>query len=251
MPSGRRDFVDTRAAGRAPYVGRHRRAAGRSTLALVVVAGALSASGVTAIAVAVGTQKHAPQPPRSADGPRGLSEGSAAIPVAASSPDPVSQYIGPRLPSSKPVGIDIPAIGVHSVLQYLGLTAQNTLQVPAPGPRYDQAAWYKYSATPGSLGPAVIYGHVDSAAQGPSVFFNLGDVQPGDKVLVTRADGLVAVFRVDRVRRYAKERFPTQLVYGNTDHAALRVITCGGPFDSTGGRYLENIVVFASLVGVR
>ncbi|MPZ92728.1 MAG: class F sortase [Actinobacteria bacterium] len=250
MRRGRRNSVGTVAAGRGPYVGRHRRAGGPSTLVVMVAAGALAAGGATAIAVAVATQKHAPQPPRAAAGPLGPSEGSAAIPVAAPSPNPVPTTVGPLLPSSKPDVIDIPAIGVHSELQYLGLTAQNTLQVPAPGPRYDDAAWYKYSSTPGSLGSAVIYGHVDSAANGPSVFFNLGNVRPGHKVLVTRADGLVAVFRVDRVRRYPKDRFPTRLVYANTDHAALRVITCGGPFDSAGGHYLDNIVVFASLVGI-
>jgi hypothetical protein len=134
-------------------------------------------------------------------------------------------------------------------VQYVGLTAQHTLQVPAPGPHYNEAAWYKYSSTPGSLGPAVIVGHVDSAAQGPSVFFNLGDLRPGDKVLVTRADGLVAVFRADGVRRYPKAHFPTMRVYGNTDYAALRLVTCGGAFDYATDHYLDNIVVFASLVG--
>jgi len=222
---------------------------GRRSLVVAVAAGVLAASGATAIAVAVAAQKHAPQPPLSAAGSLGPSAVSADIPAARSSPDPVPNVVGPVLPSSKPVAIDIPAIGVHSTLQYLGLTAQHTLQVPAPGPHYNEAAWYKYSSTPGSLGPAVILGHVDSAAQGPSVFFNLGDLRRGDKVLVTRADGLVAVFRVDGVRRYPKNHFPTQLVYGNTDHAALRLITCGGSFDYATGHYLDNIVVFASLVG--
>ena len=30
----------------------------------------------------------------------------------------------------------------------------------------------------------------------------------------------------------------TWLVYGDTDHAALRIITCGGPFDRDSGRFL-------------
>jgi hypothetical protein len=212
---------------------------GRRHLAIFVTAGVLAASGATAIAVA-GTN-HAPLPPLSAAG----SLGPSALPTAG------PQVVGPVLPSSKPVAIDIPAIGVRSAVQYLGLTAQHTLQVPAPGPHYNEAAWYKHSSTPGSLGPAVLLGHVDSAAQGPSVFFNLKDLRPGDEVLVTRADGLVAAFRVDGVRRYPKDHFPTQLVYGDTDHAALRLITCGGPFDQAAGRYLDNIVVFASLVGSR
>jgi hypothetical protein len=224
---------------------------GRRNLILTVVLGVLAASGATTIAVAVAAQKDAPQPPLSAAGSLGPSAAYAGIPAPRSSRDPVPSIVGPVLPSSKPVAIDIPAIKVHSALQYLGLTAQHTLQVPAPGPHYNEAAWYKYSSTPGSAGPAVISGHVDSAAQGPSVFFNLGDLRPGDEVLVTRADGVVAVFTVDGVRRYSKDRFPTLLVYGDTDHAALRLITCGGPFDNAAGQYVDNIVVFASLGGSR
>jgi hypothetical protein len=222
---------------------------GRRNLVITVAAGVLAATGVTALAVAVAAQRHAPQPPRSAAGSLGPSAVSTAIPVAPSSPHRVSKVVGLVLSSSKPVAIDIPAIGVRSSMQEVGLTAQHTLQVPAPGPHYNEAAWYKYSSTPGSLGPAVVVGHVDSAAQGPSVFFNLGDLREGDKVLVKRADGLVAVFSVDGVRRYPKNQFPTKLVYGKTDHAALRLITCGGPFDNATGHYVDNIVVYASLVG--
>jgi hypothetical protein len=235
--------------------GRHRISRGRRgvrrNLLVSVAAGVLAVSGATVIVVAVASQRHSPQPPPSAAGSLGPSAGFAAIPVARSSPDQFPNVVGPVLPSSKPVALDIPAIGVHSALLYLGLTAQHTLQVPAPGPDYDKAGWYKYSSTPGSLGPAVIVGHVDSAALGPSVFFNLGDLRPGDEVRVIRADGVVAVFGVDGVRSYPKDDFPTQLVYGSTDHAALRLITCGGPFDQATGHYLDNIVVFASLVGSR
>ena len=226
---------------------------GRRGLVATVAAAVFTVSGATAIAVSVAAQKHAPEPPLSAAGSLGPAAVSPtpsdATRAARSSPDPAPEVVGPVLPRSAPVSIDIPVIDVHSTLQYLGLTAQGTLQVPVPGPHYNEAAWYKYSPTPGSLGSAVISGHVDSAAQGPSVFFNLGDLRPGDKVLVTRADGLVGVFGVDGVRRYPKNHFPTQLVYGNTDHAALRLITCGGPFDYATGHYVDNIVVFASLVG--
>jgi hypothetical protein len=219
---------------------------GRRNLVVSLAGGFLAVSGAAVIAVAVIAQTHAPQPPPSA---AGSFEPSVAIPVGRRSPEPVPKVGGLVLPSSKPIAIDIPAIGVHSALQLVGLTAEHTLQVPAPGPHYNEAAWYKYSSTPGSTGPAVIVGHVDSAAQGPSVFFNLGDVQPGDRVLVTRADGLVADFTVDGVRSYPKDHFPTTLVYGKNEHAVLRLITCGGPFDNATGHYLDNIVVFASLVG--
>ena len=57
--------------------------------------------------------------------------------------------------------------------------------------------------------------------------------------------GPAKLFAVDRVVSYPKDAFPTLEVYGNTDHAALRLITCGGAFDSSTRNYLDNIVVFA------
>ena len=153
------------------------------------------------------------------------------------------------LPRSRPASLDIPAIGVRSVVHALGQTDSGGLETPAVGPTYNDAAWYRYSPAPGSLGPSILLGHVDSAAEGPSVFFRLGELRKGDRVRVTRADGTVAVFAVDRVRRYAKDDFPTRLVYSDTDHAALRIVTCGGAFDDVSGHYLDNVVVFASLIG--
>ena len=220
----------------------------RRSIVVPVVAGVLAVSGAIVIAVAIAGQDDAPEPPRSAAGTVEPNAASAATPVVRPSPTPAPEL---ALPSSKPVAIDIPAIDVHSVIQYVGLTPEHTVEVPAPGPHYDEAAWYKYSSTPGSTGPAVIIGHVDSAAEGPSVFFDLGDLRPEDKVLVTRADGRVAVFSVDGVRSYPKDDFPTKLVYGKDEHAVLRLVTCGGPFDDSTGHYLENIVVFASMVGSR
>ena len=101
------------------------------------------------------------------------------------------------------------------------------------------------------MGPAVVLGHVDSAEWGPGVFFDLGALRPGDEITVTREDGSAAVFAVDRVERHRKDDFPTIEVYGNTDDAQLRLITCGGAFDPDARSYEDNVVAFASLVGTR
>ncbi len=159
--------------------------------------------------------------------------------------------VGPVLPESVPVSVAIPAIDVSSPIQLLGQHADGTLEVPAPGPLYDDAGWYKYSPTPGELGPAVLVGHIDSAANGPSVFFRLAALRRGETIEVTRTDGSVAIFVVNEVSTFRKAEFPTDLVYGNTNHAALRLISCGGLFDSDTGHYRDNIVVFASLVGAK
>ncbi len=199
---------------------------------LAGVTGALLiAAGAAALGVAVGAQVHAPQPAKSAAGVIGSAR-------------------GPSLPRSLPVSVEIPAIGVDSKLLHLGVNSDGTIQVPSLETSSHLAAWYKYSSTPGQIGSSVIEGHVDST-QGPAVFFRLGALRPGDTINVTLADGITAVFRVTGVREYLKTRFPAKAIYGATDFAALRLITCGGTFDYATGHYLSSTVVFASLASSR
>lgn len=149
---------------------------------------------------------------------------------------------------SQPISLSIPAIGAKSDLLTLGLNPDGTVEVPSLDDPQSKAGWYKNSPTPGSVGPAIILGHIDSKKYGPGVFYELGNLKPGDEIDVTRHDGSVAVFKVDGVRTYPKSSFPTAEVYGNIDHAGLRLITCGGTFDPSISSYESNIIAFASLV---
>jgi hypothetical protein len=204
---------------------------GRGRMRLAGSAGAaLLLGGAAAIVVAVLAQQHAPSPAPAAAGtvgPGGARE--------------------PSLRRSSPVSVAIPAIGVRSPLLRLGLNPNGTIAVPDLSTSADEAAWYKNSVTPGQIGTAVIEGHVDSQV-GPAVFFRLGALHPGDRIDVTLADGMTAVFRVTGVREYTKADFPTEMIYGPTHYASLRVVTCGGTFDYATGHYLSSVVVFASLV---
>jgi hypothetical protein len=147
--------------------------------------------------------------------------------------------------AATPVRLQVPSIGVDSELMDLGLLADGTLEVPPGG---FPAGWYTGAPTPGELGPAIIAGHVDWGGQ-PGVFFDLRDLGPGDDIAVTRQDGSTARFRVTRVEQFAKDAFPTQAVYGDLEHAGLRLITCAGAFDPRLRSYDDNLVVFAELVG--
>ena len=57
-----------------------------------------------------------------------------------------------------------------------------------------------------------------------------------------------ARFAVQEVRRVPRAKFPTEQVYGATPDRALRLITCGGQYDVTHGRYLDNVLVLALAV---
>ena len=224
----------------------------------------LIATGASVLWLAFAVQQHAPQPgpaqagyigPDASAEPAGSQACSAtacgAVPAPPKARDPGSAVTrGPTMTRSLPVSISIPAIGVSSRLLYVGINSDGTIQVPPldDPPLTNEAAWYKYSPTPGQPGPSIIEGHVDSLTAGPSVFFRLGDLTPGDLVYITLADRQVAVFKITGVRLYPKDQFPTSTVYGSTDYAALRLITCGGTFDEQSRHYDSNVVAFASLV---
>ncbi|MCC5947996.1 MAG: class F sortase [Nitriliruptoraceae bacterium] len=173
----------------------------------------------------------------------------AARPPAAVVPDPVTEPAENPDPDqavmapSTPTRLQVPAAGVDTTLMALGIQDDGRLEVPPGG---FPAGWFTGSPTPGERGPAIIAGHVDWAGQ-PGVFFEIRDLAPGDDIAITRRDGTTAHFRVTRVERFAKDAFPTEEVYGDLDHAGLRLITCGGAFDRQARSYEDNIVVFAVL----
>lgn len=237
----------------------------RTTRRVLAVAGSVALlAGLIAAVVAVLAQRSAPQPPAAAAsfvpvtpaGTSGSGTGSDGVAAAPSDPTrpppsrpgPTAPPVnGPTLTRSIPVRLSVPAIGVRSPLSRLGQNPDGSVEVPPLG-CHSHAGWYENSPTPGQVGPSVVLGHIDSAACGPGVFFRLGDLRQRDRISVTLADHTVAVFAVEKVVEYRKAEFPTLAVYGNTDRAELRLITCGGTFDPAAHSYESNIVVYAALV---
>ncbi|MFD4974885.1 class F sortase [Streptomyces sp. NPDC058424] len=145
---------------------------------------------------------------------------------------------------SVPVRLRIPAIGVDTPLLSLGLEPDGTVQVP-PVTAHDQAGWYRYSPTPGQVGPSVVLGHVTVGSYGDGVFRHLDRLRTGETINARLENGTQAQFAVTSTRTVAKARFPADDVYGNVDRPELRLITCGGPRDDDG--YRDNVIVFAAL----
>ena len=174
---------------------------------------------------------------------RPVAAGVAALP-APTGPIVAPPQSAPPAPVASPVSLTIPLIGVKTNLITLGLAQGGVMQVPSST---TVAGWYTGSPRPGSIGSAIIVGHIDSES-GPGVFYRLRELRSGDDVFVKRADGTTAEFRVTSVQTYLKDQFPTGQVYGPTPDAELRLITCGGAFDPATGHYLSNIVVYATEV---
>lgn len=170
-----------------------------------------------------------------------------AMPTATPEPQPdLPPEVALAMAESAPVRLSIPKLGVESDLIYTGLRGDGTLDVP-PGDEGSPASWYDGSPTPGSAGPAILLGHVNSLTDASGVFYLLRDLVPGDRMSVTRDDGSVATFEVYRNENYVKAEFPTKDVYYPVPGAELRLITCDG-YVKDARRYDNNRVVFAKLV---
>ncbi|MYW70485.1 class F sortase [Streptomyces sp. SID8379] len=172
---------------------------------------------------------------------RGDVPGDAA---AALSDRPGGRAAPPQAEAPDPIRLRIPSIGVDTAVGPLSLDSEGRL--PAPG-GYADVGWWREGVAPGESGPAVIAGHLDTPT-GPAVFANLAELRPGDRMEITRADLTTAVFEVLGTMEFPQDAFPTEVVYGRTPDAQLRLITCGGAYDRTAGRYLANTVVYAAMV---
>lgn len=163
--------------------------------------------------------------------------------------NPVPVERAAALGRSAPASIVIPSINLRAALDEIGLQPDGRMEVP-PYERAHRAAWYRLGPSPGERGSSVIVGHVDSK-KSVAVFWYLTRVQPGDPVEVTRQDGDTAVFTVSTVEQFAKTRFPADRVFADVDVPVLRLVTCGGAYDPDRHEYADNVVVFASMTGVR
>ncbi|WP_433529641.1 class F sortase [Micromonospora sp. CA-263727] len=233
--SSRPDATARRAGGRH---GHPWRAVGAAVVVLLAMVG----SGLIGASLKTAEAVRPPQPQAQA----GAGAPTPASPFSDADLDGTDEPPA-GLPRSAPTTISIPRIGVNAEVMTLGTNPDGTVQVP-PLDQALLAGWYEPGPSPGEVGNAVIVGHVDSAAIGPAVFFNLGALQPGDTITVNREDGQPASFRVESVTSHPKDAFPTEQVYGPSDRPGLRVVTCGGQFDEATGSYPDNVIVFASLI---
>ncbi len=167
------------------------------------------------------------------------STGGSRAPGAGGIPTNVTAPLGPSVPTR----VTISGLGVDAPVQPVGLEPDGTVQVP-PLEHPELVGWYSGSPTPGEVGPTVLLAH-NSGHGVPGAFARIGSLTRGAAVVVTRADGRAVRYVITEVLTYRKADFPTETVYGDTDSAALRLITCSGQWDPVARTSDSNTVVYA------
>lgn len=186
-----------------------------------------------------------------------------SLPVVAPSSAPAAVHAAasesPAVTAAKvtPTRVLIPSIGVNAAVEPVGLC-------PTTNPAWDcdgalsgglatpllnaenLTGWWDGGYAPGQNGPAVIVGHVNSAAAGNLVFANLDRMVAGEAIEIEPGNLWFTVTGTQEVGK-AVGVFPTTAVYGPTKSPTLRLITCGGAFDDATGHYVDNFIVYATL----
>lgn len=133
---------------------------------------------------------------------------------------------------STPFQIIIPSIGVEATVNAFGLDANAVPEVPRNG---QEVAWYDWSAEPGTGSNAVLAGHVTWGGAG--VFYYLDQLSDGDEILLRSGDGAELSYVVDE-SFLVDPADPSALgVMAPTEDDTITVITCGGAYSPTGGRF--------------
>lgn len=166
-------------------------------------------------------------------------------PPVATNRDHVAVAAPAAIAPAGPARIEIARIDVNAGIEPLVRRSDGTIETPR---QWANAGWYAEGVRPGDRGSAVIAGHVDSAHDGPAVFYRLDELQAGDDVTIVTGDGAVQRFVVVTSEQVAKAEFPTARVYAPSSQPLLRLVTCTGGFDSETGSYVDNLVVTARAV---
>lgn len=142
-----------------------------------------------------------------------------------------------------PVKVRIPALDVQAKVEPVGLDENAALAVPD---NIERVGWYNLGVPPGApKGSAVLAAHRDGVEQGRGVFYHLGELKPGNKVVITLADGQELDYEVVARESIAKNRLPYEELFAISGEPRLTLISCGGYYDKDKGGYQDNVVVTA------
>jgi sortase (surface protein transpeptidase) len=143
--------------------------------------------------------------------------------------------------AAAPTSLSVPSLSILANVSGVGIDSDRSMQVPDDN---NTVGWYRHGPVPGESGSAVIAGHLDDY-YGRSVFFDLRHIEIGADILITYEDGSATAFRVFDKQSYDSRNIPSEKIFTRDGEPVLAMITCGGQWDRSAGRYTETVVVYA------
>lgn len=185
--------------------------------------------------LAVGLLAARPQPVRPAPA-------APAVPAPSGAADAWWTALPPATGPFVPARLVIDKLHVQAPIEVKGIDAHNVMEAPDRG---DDAAWYQFTARPGSGSNAVFAGHRDFGHVGtPAVFWRLDELVPGDLVEIVSPQRTEIRYRVTRTWDYGLSDIPMASVLADDRTDEVTLITCAGTY-ARGLGYDHRLVVRA------
>lgn len=143
-----------------------------------------------------------------------------------------------------PFVLQIEAIEVDAPVEILE-TVGGVMQQPSDE---IHVAWYKETARLGETGNILLAGHLNWWGVPEAVFFDLGTLREGDRVVLRDEEEHAYAYEVEWVRQESNLDPPAEEVLGMTDYEAVTLMTCGGQWDSSISEYDERTVARAARI---
>lgn len=114
---------------------------------------------------------------------------------------------------------------------------------------WGQTGWFKRGAQAGQYGNLLLNGHYDTNLGGPAAFWELKNIEPGDKVVVE--DRLGRTFSYTVLEKYyidINDPDRTKVFASDGNKKELTLITCGGVWLPGQGTYNQRLIVRGELL---
>lgn len=170
-------------------------------------------------------------------------------------PSPQTSYVwsenattSPQTPevaaNGLPVRLIIPGLEVDTNILYMGLTPDGHMAVADDN--FKDVGWYQYGARPGSVGTAVLAGHVNGKNE-RGVFIDLHKMKKGDIVKIVDDKNQTISFAVRDIRTYDQDERP-QEVFHSEEGVHLNLVTCAGEWNDSEQQFPVRLVVFTDKI---
>ncbi|GAB2978293.1 class F sortase [Actinotalea caeni] len=149
----------------------------------------------------------------------------------------------PAVAGSPPAVVEIDDLGIEVPVVPVGVAADGQAEVP---PDANEAGWYRFGPGVGSdRGATVVLAHAGSRLTPRGPFRLLEDLDGGETVVVTAADGSEHTFVVTSVEVLEKATLDLAPYFVRDGEPHLVLITCGGQWDPAAESYRSNVIVTA------
>ena len=147
---------------------------------------------------------------------------------------------------SPPVRVVVPALDADLPVDPVGIAEDGQMEIPPDAAR---AGWYRFGPSAGAPeGTAVIAAHSGSHITALGPLRNIVDLEPGDTIDVTRADGETARYTVESAELIPKTVIDLDDHFRRDGEHRLVLITCDGVWRDDVQSYTDNTVVTATLI---